>query len=548
VSVHAPAVPLEQRQGVLDALLSTDHKGIARRLLVASLVFFLGGGVMALLMRTELAQPGLQIISTGSYNALFTMHGSTMIYLFVTPLGLALGLYMVPLQVGAENSAWPRMALTGFWLFVAGGIVMQLGWLTVGGPGRATWIGVAPLSEFQRTPGSGQDLWILGVMLATLGELLIGLCVLATALRKRAPGMTLMRMPPFTWTMVNTTLMMVFAFPVLIVLMGLLWYDRRNCCLFDGPQGSLNYQDLFWFYGHPVVYVMFFPFLGAVSEAICTFSGRRLFGYPFFVGATILLFAGLSMSVWGHHMFTTGRIDDRYFALTSHALIIAAGVEYFDVVATLWKGRIRFSASLLFAIGFLIQFLVGGLSGIWVASPPIDFNANNSYVVVGHFHYTLFAGSIFGAFAGVYLWFPKWTGARLREGLGKLQFVVLLIGTTMTFAPMFALGEEGMTRRIADYPASTGWGTLNLIETIGSYVIAVAIVIFLVNVVVSLRHRREAGPDPFGGPSLEWATSSPPPPHNFDALPPVRSYAPMFDVREAAEDEGARDVAEGARA
>jgi cytochrome c oxidase subunit I len=528
MSAAAPAV---RGTRVVDAIVSTDHKSIARGLLATSLVFFLAGGVMALIMRAELAQPGLQVVSTEGYNALFSMHGSTMIYLVITPLAIALGVYLVPLQVGAPSIAGPRVALTGFWLVVLGGVVLESGWLANGGPGRDTWIAVAPLSELQRTPGAGQDLWILGVLVATLGELLLGACVLATALRKRAPGMTLLRMAPFTWTMVGTTLMVVFTFPVLVVLMGLLWLDRRHCCVFAGSVGPVAYQQVFWFYGHPVVYVMFFPFVGAVAEVFCAFSGRRLFGYPFFVGATALLFAALSMSVWGHHMFTTGRVDDRYFSLTSHAIILAAGLEYFDLLGTLWRGSIRFSAALLFGVGFLLQFLVGGLSGIWVASAPLDFHANNSYFVVAHFHYTLFAGSLFGAFAGIYYWFPKWTGVLLREGLGKVQFVVLLVGTNMTFAPMFALGQEGMTRRIADYPASRGWGTLNLIESIGSGVIALAIAIFLVNVVVSLRERVSAGPDPWLGPSLEWATSSPPPAHNFDALPPVRSFAPMMDAR-----------------
>jgi cytochrome c oxidase subunit 1 len=269
-----------------------------------------------------------------------------------------------------------------------------------------------------------------------------------------------------------------------------------------------------------------------VAEVFQAFSGRRLFGYAFFVASTALLFAALSSSVWGHHMFTTGRIDAKYFALTSHAIILAAGLEYFDLIGTLWRGRIRPSAALLFGVVFLLQFLIGGLSGIWVASPALDFNANNSYVVVGHFHYTLFAGSVFGAFAAIFYWFPKWTGVLLREGLGKLQLVILFVGTNMTFAPMFALGEDGMTRRIADYPRSAGWETLNTIATIGSYVIALGILVFLFNLYVSLRRRRVAAADPWRGPSLEWATTSPPPPHNFDVVPPVRSYAPLYDLRE----------------
>jgi cytochrome c oxidase subunit 1 len=327
--------------------------------------------------------------------------------------------------------------------------------------------------------------------------------------------------------MVATALMVAFAFPVLIVAMALLWVERQYGGIFTGQEGAVAWQHLFWFYGHPVVYVMFFPFVGAVAEVFATFSGRRFFGYKIFVGS-ILAFAALSMSVWGHHMFTTGAVDNRYFALTTTAILVPAGVEYFDLLATLWRGRIRFTTAFLFGAVFLLQFLIGGLSGIWVASPPLDYHANNSYFVVAHFHYTLFAGSVFGLFAGVYYWFPKWTGALLRERLGKLHLLLLAVGTNLTFAPMFALGQEGMTRRVADYPRSEGWGTLNTLATIGSFVIALAVAVFLFNVVVSLRRPRVAGPDPWGGQTLEWATSSPPPPHNFDVIPPVRSYAPLW--------------------
>jgi cytochrome c oxidase subunit 1 len=533
--MSAPAVAVaEPRFGVLELLMATDHKRTARRLLFASVVFFLGGGVMALVMRAELAQPGLQVVSTASYNALFTMHGSTMIYLFVTPIALALGVFLVPLQVGARRIYAPRLALAGLWLFIAGGVTMQLGWLTTDGPARATWIGVEPLSDAVHTPGVGMDLWIFGVMLAVGGELLLAACVLLTALRCRADGMTLLRMPVFTWTMVATTLMVCFAFPVLVVAMALLWVDRQFGGVFTGEGGAVAYQHLFWFYGHPVVYVMFFPFVGAVAEVFATFSGRRFFGYKLFVGS-LLVFAALSMSVWGHHMFTTGDVDNRYFSLTTTAIVVPAGVEYFDLLGTLWGGRIRFTAAFWFAAAFLLQFLVGGLSGVWVASAPLDYHANNSYFVVAHFHYTLFAGSVFGCFAGLYYWWPKLTGVLLRERLGKLQCALLVIGTNLTFAPMFVLGQDGMTRRVADYPRDAGWGTLNAIETAGAFVIALSVAVFLVNLAVSHTFRRAPGPDPWDGQTLEWATSSPPPPENFSALPPVRSYAPLWDLRHAEE-------------
>jgi cytochrome c oxidase subunit 1 len=533
MSAGALASP-SARGGPLELVASTDHKRVARRTIAAGIVFFVAGGVMALLMRAELAQPGLQVVSRSTYNALFTMHGSTMIYLFLTPVALAIGLFVVPLQVGAAEVAGPRFALTGFWLFVAGGVTMLSGFLVQGGPGRATWIGIDPLSESVHTPGSGMDLWVFGVLLSTAGELLIAACVLMTIVRKRAPEMTLLRMPVFTWTMAATTLMVVFAFPVLVVAMALLWTERQFGGVFNGAGGAIGYQHLFWFYGHPVVYVMFFPFVGAVGEVFATFSGRRFFGYLIFV-FSILLFAGYSMSVWGHHMFTTGQVTNKYFSLMTMLIIVPAGIEYFDLLGTLWRGTLRFTASFLFAVGFLIQFLVGGLTGIWVAAAPLDYHANNSYFVVAHFHYTLFSGSFFGLVAAAYYWWPKFTGVMLRERLGKIQFVLTVIGANLTFGPMFIQGQEGMTRRVPDY--APRFTTLNVLETIGSGFIAASVVVFLWNVLVSHRRPVPAGPDPWEGQTLEWATISPPPRHNFASLPPIRSYAPLWDLRHAGEED-----------
>jgi cytochrome c oxidase subunit I len=315
---------------------------------------------------------------------------------------------------------------------------------------------------------------------------------------------------------------------VLVATMGLLWVERQFGTDLVDP---VTYQHLFWFYGHPVVYVMFFPFVGAVAEVFAVFSGRRFFGYEFFV-ISILAFAALSMNVWAHHMFTTDQVANKYFALTSTMLVIPAGIEYFDLVGTLWGGRIRLTAALLFGVGFLLQFLVGGLTGIWVAAPTLDAHANNSYFVVAHFHYTLFGGSAFGLFAGLYYWWPKITGHFLREGLGKLHFWLWVVGFNVTFLPMFWLGQDGMTRRIADYPDRPGWATVNLVETIGSFCIALGMAVFLANVWISRVRPRPAAPDAWdGGQTLEWATTSPPPRHNFDAVPPVRSYAPLWDLR-----------------
>jgi cytochrome c oxidase subunit I len=541
MAVQAPPTPAGRSRtaGWIGALSSTDHKRIGLNLGVASLAFFLVGGVFALIMRAQLASPNGDLVSDNTYSELFTMHGSTMIYLFVTPMAIAMAIYLVPLQIGAIALSGPRAVLTGFWIWLFGGLTMQSGWLTTDGAGRDGWFSYVPLSNSANTPGVGQDLWTLGVILAAVGLLTMGACVLATIARRRAPGMALLRMPVFTWTALVTVLMVVGAFPVLILAMVLLYIDRTTGAnIYSGFSGTIDYQDLFWFFGHPVVYVMFFPYLGAAAEAIAVGAHRRWFGYKAFV-ASMMAFAALSMSVWAHHMFTTGGVTNEYFAFTSTALVVPAGIEYFDMAGTLIGGSIVLRCSMLFALTFFVQFLIGGLSGIFTASPVLDYQVNDSYFVIAHFHYTLFAGSVFGFFAGVYHWFPKVTGAFLRERLGKIQLVLMIVGTNMTFFPMFILGGEGMPRRISRYPQHPGWATLNRIETAGSGIIALGILVFLANVGVSLRRREPAGSDPWLGHTLEWATTSPPPPLNFQApLPPIRSYAPLLDLREAAEDRG----------
>jgi cytochrome c oxidase subunit I len=538
----APAAPRPRMSGWLGAAISTDHKRIGLNLGVCSLAFFLLGGVFALVMRAQLAQPNVQFVSDNTYNEMFTMHGSTMIYLFVTPMAIALAMYLVPLQIGAISVSAPRLALAGFWTWLSGGAIIQSGWLTAAGPGRDGWSSYEPLSNGTNTPGVGMDLWVIGVILAAGGMVAMAGCVVATIARRRAPGMALLRMPVFTWTALASVLMVIGAFPVLIVAMVLLFVDRHGGHIYGAFSGTIDYQNLFWFFGHPVVYVMFFPYLGAAAEAIAVNAHKRWFGYVPFV-ASIMAFAALSMSVWSHHMFVTGGVTNQYFAFTSTMLAIPAGIEYFDMIATLIGGAIVLRTSMLFALAFFLQFLIGGLSGIFVASPVLDYNAYGSYMVVAHFHYTLFAGSIFGFFAGVYHWFPKITGAMLRESLGKLQLALMVVGTNMTFFPMFFLGQDGMVRRISRYPAHPGWGTLNLIETIGAGIIALGVLTFIVNVVVSLRTRVAAGDDPWLGHTLEWATSSPPPIYNFERpLPPVRSYAPLLDLRHEAEDRAGEGV------
>jgi cytochrome c oxidase subunit I len=533
-----PAAALPPVSGVIDVLAGTDHKHLGRRLVVTSFLFFLVAGVMALLMRSELAEPGMQLVSRNTYNQLFTMHGSLMIYVAITPLALALGVYLIPLQVGAAEILAPRLVLAAYWLLVAGGLFMCSGFFTTHGAARAGWTAFDPLSDSVHSPGTGMDVWILGVMLAAAGATVIAACVLGTILMRRAPGMTMFRIPVFAWSMVVTSLMVVMSFPVLVLAMVLLWVDRHFGGVFVGTGGAVAYQHLFWFYGHPVVYVMFFPFVGAVAEVVATFSRKRFFGYRAIV-LSLLVFAALSMSVWAHHMFATGQVKNQYFSLTSTLLVLPAGVEYFDMIATMIGGSILLRTPMLFAVGFLLQFLVGGLSGIFVASPPLDYHVHDTFAVVAHFHYTLFAGSMFAFFAAVYYWFPKATGRMLGEGLGKVHFWLMVLGANLTFFPMFFLGNDGMVRRIADYTPQTGWQSLNEVATLGSYVIAASVAVFMVNFWRSVRNGPLAGDDPWQGQTLEWATSSPPPRRNFDRLPPIRSYAPLLELREARRQEGA---------
>jgi cytochrome c oxidase subunit I len=530
VAVPTPTAPL---RGLAGYALRTDHKSVAVRTFCTAFAFFLAGGALALLMRTELAEPGMQITSRDGYDQLFTMHGSTMIYFFVTPVALALGTYLVPLQVGAAEIAAPRINLAGFWLFVLGGLIAWSGFLTRNGAGSAAWTAEFPQSNTSGTPGEGMDLWIVGVSLGVLGTLLLAACTLATIVGRRAPGMTMLRLPVFSWAMLVTCLMVVTSFPALLVAMGGLLLERHGVSVYPGAGGAAAYQDLFWFYGHPVVYVMFFPFVGAALQVIAALSGRRLFGYKG-VALSLLAFAALSMSVWGHHMFTTGQVSNDYFSLTSTALAVPAGLEYVAAIGTLIGGAILLRTPMLFAIGFFVQFLLGGLSGIYVASPPLDYHVHDSYVVVAHFHYTLLAGSVFGLFAAVYFWWPKVTGHLLREGLGKLHFWIFVVGTNLTFLPQFALGYDGMPRRVADYSAAEGWTTLNRLSTAGSYVVGLSVLVFGVNVALSWLVQRPAGRDPWEAQTLEWATTSPPPRHNFDApLPPIRSAEPLLDARES---------------
>jgi cytochrome c oxidase subunit 1 len=445
----------------------------------------------------------------------------------------------VPLQIGAPGIAAPRLTLLGYWLYALGAVMMLSGFATPTGAHAAGWFSYPPLADKEHSPSLGSDLWIAGVFLATTGVILMGWTVLWTVLRRRARGMTMLRLPVFCWSQIASCLMVIGAFPALLAALTLLAVGRADASVFASNVWNIGYQHLFWFYGHPVVYVMFFPYLAAVAEVLAVFAGRRFFGYKG-TALSLLVFAARSMCVWGHHMFATGQATNDYYSLTSIALLVPAGVEYFGMLGTVLGGRLRFPTPMLFALAFIPQFLIGGLTGIMVGTPVIDYHVTDSYFVVAHLHYVLFAGSAFGLFAAVYFWFPKVTGVLLGERMGRLHFWLLVTGTNLTFLPMFFLGYFGMSRRVATYETFDGFGTLNLLASIGAAFLAAGMTVFVVNVLWTLRKRalgraEAAGDDPWGAYTLEWATSSPPPRLNFAPdrpLPPVTSFAPLLDLRE----------------
>jgi len=522
------------RSGLYEWLTTTDHKKIGILYVVNSFIFFFLGGILALGIRTELAIPGVQFVDGEVYNQLFTMHGTTMIFLFIIPMLVGFGNYVVPLQIGAPDMAFPRINALSFWMLPLGGILLFLGFIT-GGAASAGWTSYAPLSEDRTlaSVGSGQDLWIMGLTLIGTSSILGGINFLVTIFKMRAPGLTLFRMPILVWTVLVTSILQVLATPVLTSALIMLFIDRNyGGHFFDPATGgtAILWQNIFWFYSHPAVYIMVLPAMGMISEILPVFSRKPLFGYKAFVFATAGIGA-LGFSVWAHHMFTTGLVFLPFFSLMTFLIAVPTGVKMFNWIFTLWRGKLTFSTPLLFAVGFLSMFLLGGINGAFSAAVPVDFALQDTYWVVAHLHYVLFGGSVFGVFAGVYYWFPKMTGRMLDEGLGKLQFVMIFIGFNLTFFPMHQLGLAGMPRRIADYASNVGWNDLNLAATIGGFLIAASMIPFLWNVFISLRNGKIAGDDPWQANTLEWATSSPPPPYNFDHLPEIRSERPLFDLR-----------------
>jgi cytochrome c oxidase subunit 1 len=519
------------RSGLYDWLTTTDHKKIGILYLVNSFVMFFIGGILALVVRAELAQPGLQFVNEATYNEAFTIHASLMLFLFIIPILAGFGNYIVPIQIGAPDMAFPRINALSFWMLPLAGLLILTGFVA-GGAAATGWTAYAPLSEATYS-GVGQDLWIVGVILIGTSSILGAINFLVTIFKMRAPGMTMFRMPIMVWTILVTSTLVLMATPVLTSALIMLFIDRNYGGHFFDPATGGNailWQNVFWFYSHPAVYIMVLPAMGIISEVLPVFSRKPLFGYKAFVFATAGIGA-LGFSVWAHHMFTTGAVYLPFFSFMTFLIAIPTGVKMFNWTATLYRGQLTFSTPLLFAIGFLTMFLIGGINGAFSAAVPVDFALQDTYWVVAHLHYVLFGGSVFGVFAGVYYWFPKMFGRRLSEGLGKIQFVIMFIGFNMTFFPMHILGLEGMPRRIANYAPDTGWSDLNLLATIGGFTIALSMIPFLWNVFVTMRSGEPAGDDPWEGNTLEWATTSPPPPYNFDRLPEIRSERPVFDAR-----------------
>jgi len=518
---------------LLRLLGTTDHKLIGQMYMVTAFVFFGVGGVMALLMRAELARPGMQFLSNEQYNQLFTMHGTVMLLLFATPLVFAFANLVLPIQIGAPDVAFPRLNAFSYWLYLFGALVTVSGFLTPGGAADFGWYAYSPLTNAANSPGTGGDLWIVGLAIAGLGTILGAVNMITTVIALRAPGMTMFRMPIFTWNIFVTSLLILIAFPLLTAALLVLWVDRHlGAHVFDSDNGgAILWQHLFWFFGHPEVYIVAIPFFGIVTEVIPVFSRKPLFGYRGMVLATFSI-AALSLTVWAHHMFTTGAVLLPFFSLMSFLIAIPTGIKFFNWIGTMWRGAITFETPMIFALGFMVTFLFGGLTGVLLASPAIDFHVGDTYFLVAHFHYVLFGTIVFAAYSGIYFWFPKFTGRYLDEKLGRLHFWTTFVGFHLTFLVQHWLGNEGMPRRYADYLPTDGFTTLNTISTIGSFVLGASMLPFLYNVYRSYRYGEICtADDPWGhGNSLEWATSSPPPRHNFTSIPRIRSERPAFEA------------------
>ncbi len=524
----------EPYHGIWSWLSTVDHKKIGILYGVAAFIFFLAGGVEALVVRLQLARPNQSLLNPDQYNAIFTMHGTTMIFLVVMPLGVAFMNLLIPLMIGARDVAFPRLNAFSFWVFLLGGIFLNVSFFTGGnifkghlGAPDTGWYGYAPLTESAYSPGTGVDFWMLGIQILGIASLAGGFNFIVTILNMRAPGMSLFRMPVFVWMSLVTSFLLIFAMPVIAVAMFELTFDRLfSANFFNANAGAtpLLWQHMFWMFGHPEVYILILPAMGIVSEILPTFSRKPLFGYPFVVFSGIAI-GFMSWGVWAHHMFTTGlgTAANSAFGISTIMISVPTGVKIFNWLATLWGGNLRMKTPLYFAIGFIAMFTIGGLTGVTHSAVPSDYQQNDTYYIVAHFHQVLFGGALFGIFGGIYYWFPKFTGKLLSDHLGKWNFWLMLIGFNLTFQPMMVLGMLGMPRRIQTYPSGLGWDFWNMLATVGAFTIAVSVLVFMYNVFISLRRGEAAGDDPWDARTLEWSIPSPPPEHNFDVVPVVHS-------------------------
>jgi cytochrome c oxidase subunit 1 len=534
VSSHAYQVKKNTMgRTIVKWMTSTDPKVIGNLYFITSFIFFMFAGAMAMVIRAELARPGLQFISNEQYNQMFTMHGTIMLFLFATPLFAAFANAIMPLQIGAPDVSFPRLNLLGYYLYLVGSLIVVAGFLTPDGAASFGWFAYAPLSNAVNSPTVGADLWIIGLAIGGLGTILGSVNFITTILTMRAPGMVMFRLPIFSWTILLTSVLVLMAFPVLAASLIVLQVDRTfNSQVFEAANGgAILWQHLFWFFGHPEVYIIALPFFGIISEVIPVFSRKPVFGYKGLVFATIAI-AGLSVAVWAHHMYVTGAVSLPFFALTTMLIAVPTGVKFFNWIGTMWRGSISFETPMLFVIGFLITFLIGGLTGVMLAMPPIDFHVSDSYFVVAHFHYTVFGTVVFAMFAGFYFWWPKFTGRMLDDSIGKIHFWTLFIGFQVTFLIQHWLGIKGMPRRYSDYLASDGFTFGNTVSSVGAFLLGGSTLFFLWNVYKTWRSAPLVKVnDPWGwGMSLEWATSCPPPRHNFNELPRIRSERPAFDA------------------